>query len=98
MLDAYTDWLLRWHKAIVIVVLAVVVLLSAGAFRLTITNDMRAYFSPDNPQLAAFDALENVFNKQDDVFLFVVPRSRDIFNAHVLTLVWELTEFGWQSP
>ncbi len=98
MLDAYTDWLLRWHKAIVIVVLAVVVLLSVGAFRLTITNDMRAYFSQDNPQLAAFDALENVFNKQDDVFLFVVPRSGDIFNAHVLTLVSELTEFGWQSP
>ncbi len=73
-------------------------LLSIGAARLTFTNDLRVYFSKDNPQFVAFKALEHSFNKQDTLHLFIVARNGDVFDRKTLTLVTELTEFGWLVP
>ena len=63
-----------------------------------ITNDTRAYFSEDNPQLAAFDELEAVYAKQETLDFVVVAKEGDLFNRGSLTLMWELTELGWQTP
>ena len=72
--------------------------LSYGASRLTFTNDARAYFSEDNPQLAAFDALKAVYDKQETVGFVVVAKEGDLFTVKILTLIRELTELGWQAP
>ncbi len=98
MLETYTDWLLRRHRIVVLVTLLAGLLLSIGVARLTFTNDLRAYFSEDNPQFLAFKALEHSFNKQDTLNLYVVARDGDVFDRKTLTLVTELTEFGWQVP
>jgi len=75
-----------------------VAVLSYGALQLTVTSDMRAYFSDDNPQLQAFDRLENIYDKQDNLDFTVVANDGDIFDKETLTLIWELTELGWQVP
>lgn len=98
MFERYIRALLRWHKAVVIVCVMVTGALSYGALRLTVTNDMRAYFSDHNPQLQAFDALENIYDKQDNVDFTVVAKNGNIFTEELLTLLWELTELGWQVP
>ena len=98
MFERYIRALLRWHKAVVIGCVMVTGALSYGALRLTVTNDMRAYFSDHNPQLQAFDALENIYDKQDNVDFTVVAKNGNIFTEELLTLLWELTELGWQVP
>ncbi len=98
MLETYTDWLLRRHRIVVLVTLLAALLLSTGAARLTFTNDLRAYFSEDNPQFVAFKALEHSFIKQDTLRFFIVARDGDVFDRKTLTLVTELTAFGWQVP
>ena len=98
MLEGYIVWLLRWHKLVVVGSIIVTVALSYGAVRLTITNDTRAYFSEDNPQLAAFDALEAVYDKQETINFVVVAKHGDVFDRETLTLMWQLTELGWQVP
>ena len=98
MLERYIAWLLRWHKLVVVVSIIVTAGLSYGASRLTITNDTRAYFSEDNPQLAAFAALEAVYDKQETIDFVVVAKDGDLFEREALTALWELTELGWQAP
>ena len=74
MLERYITWLLRWHKLVVVASVVLAMVLGFGAGRLTITNDTRAYFSEDNPQLAAFDALEAVYDKQETIDFVVVAK------------------------
>ena len=98
LVDAYIRWVLKWPKSILVASVTATMLLVAGLPGLGLTNDMRAYFSDDNPQLTAFNALEDIYDKQDNVYLFVVADSGDIFDKQTLTLIWELTELGWQVP
>ena len=97
-LDRYITWVLDHPRRVIAGAIIAVALLAAGVPRLRITNDMRAYFSEDNPQLAAFDALENVFDQQDSLLIFVVAKSGDLFTPDRLELVRELTNLGWQAP
>ena len=88
----------RHYKLVTLVSIVLSVLLTAGAARLTFSADFRAYFSDDNPQLIAFEALEADFNKRDTLSLLVEPKQGDIYQADVIRLIRELTELGWQLP
>ena len=98
MLSRYTDWIIQQHKWIILVSLLLVIGLSAGAKNLTSTNDFRVYFGKDNPQLAAYEALEQTYGKQDTLFFFIEPKDKNIFTPQTLKLIWELTEKAWNLP
>ena len=97
-MEGYIAWLTRWHKLVVVAALAIVLAIGAGVVRLGVTNDMRAYFSPDNPQLKQFEALEETFVRQDTVHFVVRAKAGDVLSARGVALVRELTELGWQAP
>ncbi|MGK0171356.1 MAG: putative RND superfamily exporter protein, partial [Gammaproteobacteria bacterium] len=97
-MQRYNLWLGRHYRAVVIGAVILVVAFALGLPGLSVTNDMRAYFSPDNPQLAQFEALEDTFVKQDTLYLIVRPHSGDVFTSRGLRLVAELTALGWQAP
>lgn len=78
--------------------LAVFILIAAGAARLSFTPDFRTYFSDDNPQLQSFEALEDAFNKRDNVSLILSPVNGDIYDREFLALVVQLTDLAWQTP
>lgn len=63
LFDAYLAWLSRHYRLAAVVVAALFVILGAGMSGLSVTNDMRAYFSDDNPQLLAFERLEAIFDR-----------------------------------
>ena len=46
--------------------------------------DYRVYFSEDNPELLAFEELQDVYNKQDNVFFALAPEKGDVFTNEVL--------------
>ncbi len=70
----------------------------AGISRLEFKNDYRIYFSKENPQLLAFEAIQNTYNKSDNVTFVVAPDSGDIFNPKTLEVIRQLTEKSWQLP
>ena len=61
--DAYIDWLSRHYRLATLVIVALFIGLAAGMTGLSVTNDMRAYFSADNPQLLAFERVEEIFDR-----------------------------------
>lgn len=98
MLSRYIDWVITQHKWIILVSVILVLGLSAGAKNLTSTNDFRVYFGKENPQLVAFEELEQTYGKQDTLFFFIEPDNHNIFTRENLTLIWELTEKSWDLP
>lgn len=71
---------------------------AAGATRLTTTNDLRVYFSDDNPELVAFESLEEKYGNHENIVFVIIPTGPSIFNQADLELVRNLTNSAWLLP
>jgi predicted RND superfamily exporter protein len=69
-----------------------------GASRLEFSTNYRVFFSEANPELQAFENLQNTYTKNDNFFFVIEPRSGSAFDAGTLAAVEELTEAAWQIP
>jgi predicted RND superfamily exporter protein len=56
------------------------------------------FFSEANPELQAFENLQNTYTKNDNFFFVIEPRSGHAFDAETLAAVEQLTEAAWQIP
>jgi predicted RND superfamily exporter protein len=72
--------------------------LGFGVTKLTFTSDFRSYFGPDNPQLIAFENMEENFSKQDSLFFYIRSKNNDLFSHDGLSLISEFTEESWKLP
>ncbi len=97
-LDRYIDAVLRRRWPTVLLALVVMLAVASGASLLGFSNDHRDLFSEDNPQLAAFDALENTYSKSTVALIAVAPREGSVFTREALAAIEELTEEAWQTP
>ena len=94
----YTGWIIRNRWLVIVVSIVGIAALSTGARHLRPQQNYRIFFGPNNPQLAAFDALEKVYTKIDNHLYVVHNPEGSIFTAAVLSAVRELTDAGWQIP
>jgi predicted RND superfamily exporter protein len=95
---AYAEWLVRWRYFILIAVVVLVAMAGSGARFITFDTDYRVFFSEDNPQLLAFEELQNTYTKTDNVMFVLAPKDGAVFNHETLTSVARLTEESWQIP
>ena len=86
----------RWP--VVALTTALMLAATAGVASITITNDYRILFSEDNPQLLAFDALENTYAVSNRALIAVAPREGTVFTREALGAIVELTDAAWQAP
>ena len=69
---------------------------AAGLPSLTLASDYRVFFSADNPDLAAYEEVEDIYTKNDNVLFSVRPRSGDAFTPEALDATRTLPEDAWQ--
>lgn len=96
--DRLGEWVIRYRWIVILLSLLFVVLAASGGKYLEFTNNYRVFFSKDNPELLAFDALEKRFSKNDLVLFVLEPKDGKVFTNEVLAAVEELTEKAWQIP
>lgn len=103
--DATNSFGARWaqamirHRWLVIVLsLAMVGIMASGVTKLVMLTDYRAFFSPENPELTAFEDFQATYTKVDNVFFLIRPEDGNVFTSQTLAAVEELTERGWQIP
>ena len=92
------DLLLRWRWLNTIFVLLLVGIAASGARFLGFSDDYRIFFSEDNPQLVAFERLQNTYTKSDNVLFVLAPADGKVFTRETLEAVQWLTRESWQIP
>lgn len=96
--DRVAAWLVANRKWLMVASFAVLAVLGYGGKNLYFESDYKIFFKPNNPQLKAYERIQDTFSKDDGMTFIIAPDDGDVFTNDTLQLVEELTEFGWQMP
>ena len=96
--EAYAIRILRWRWLAITAFILAVLLMASGARFLQIRGDYRYNFGENNPQLKAFEEIQAIYSKNDNVLFALVDPGGDVFNPRTLEAVHRLTEAAWQLP
>ena len=99
-IERYTRGVIRWRWPVLLASLALAIGSGMGIVHLKFIDEYRVFFGPDNPQLLAFDAVENIYTKNDNIFFIVEPPDDhdDAMSPETLAIVENLTEEAWRIP
>jgi predicted RND superfamily exporter protein len=95
---AYILWILKWRWAVVVATLLIAFVIGSAASGLYFDTNYRAFFSDDNPQLNAFEKLQNIYTKNDNILFVLIPKDRKVFSSETLSAVEKLTVEAWKVP
>jgi len=83
---------------VILVCITFMILAGMGAQKLEFKSDYRVFFSEENPQLTAFESMQKVYAKSDNVSFVVVPKDGNVFTSEHLAALKVLTKESWQVP
>ena len=86
----------RW--LVILFSLALAVAAGTGAKNLEFSTNYRVFFSDANPELQAFEDLQNTYTKNDNFFFVFEPDASGAFSPQTLDAVEVLTEEAWKIP
>ena len=92
------QWVIRNRWLVLVLSLVVTGILGSGLPKLGFDGDYRAFFSKENPQLKAFDELQNKYTQDDNVLIVIEPLDGNAFSKETLTAIEKLTVDSWQTP
>jgi len=95
MVVRFAEQVLRFRWLVMALAVILAVAAASGARFLAFDTNYRVFFGKDNPQLLAFDAVESIYSKNDNVMFVLKPTSGDAFSPAMLRAMAKLTEGGW---
>ena len=98
MVEKFAQSVIRYRWLIIILSIILVLGAAKGMKLLTLTTDYRVFFSEDNPQLLAFEELQNTYTKNDNILIAIAPKDKKVFTRETLVAIETLTEQSWQIP
>ena len=98
MLHRYSEFIIRFRWWVVLATVAAVFLAAQGLGKLQFSNDYRVFFAEENPQLQAFETMQNTYDKSDNVLFVITPKEGSVFSPNTLESIEWLTEEAWQTP
>lgn len=98
LIAALSDWVVQYPGRALLVGLALVFAAAVGVRGYHYSLDHRVFFSPENPQLQAFEKLNADYGKTDAVVVALAPASGNVFEPGFLAVLHNLTKKSWQVP
>ena len=92
---AYAQRVIRWRWPILAGLTLLALVAASGAGRLAFATNYRVFFGQGNPELAAFEAVQNIYTKNDGILFVVTPDDGEVFTRRTLAAIEELTEKAW---
>ena len=96
--NSFGNWVIRFRWWVILATLLIVFVAASGGRFLGFSTDYRVFFSKDNPQLLAFETLQNTYTKNDNVMFAVEPKDGKVFTRETLAIIEEITRESWQIP
>lgn len=94
----FAKWVIRRKWLIVLGTLLLAMVAGSGGQFLSFNNDYHVFFDEDNPQVVAFDELQEKYTKDDNVFIVVEPTNGNVFTKETLAAIEDLEQMSWQTP
>lgn len=91
-------WVVRRRWWIILITVGFVMAAASGGRFLGFATNYRVFFSEDNPQLLAFEALQDTYTKNDNLLFAIAPHNGQVFTRETLAVVEQLTHESWQIP
>ncbi|WP_353777258.1 efflux RND transporter permease subunit [Winogradskyella sp. 3972H.M.0a.05] len=94
----------RWAEFIIkrkwaVIVATLILAMGLGSQgNMEFDGDYHVFFSKSNPELEAFDALQEKYTKDDNVILVLSPSNGNVFTKDNLVAIEELTAEAWNTP
>lgn len=98
MKQSWVNLIIQRSWIILIVMVLLGILAAKGGENLYFRGDYKVFFEKEFPQLVAFEEMQRLFNKNDNVSIIVVPDDGQVFDKESMTLIKELTDAAWQTP
>ena len=76
--DRFAKWVIRHRWGIILGAVLFLAGTASGIPLLTFNQDLRVFFSEDNPQLKTLEQHENTYIKFDNVFYVLAPKVPEI--------------------
>jgi len=96
--EAFAWWVINWRWLVIPVLLMVVVFAGSGGRLIKFKNDYRMFFSKQNPQLLSYEALQNIYTKDDNISFVLTAPGETVFSNDSLEAVAWLTDEAWKLP
>ncbi|MDC1287230.1 MMPL family transporter [Gammaproteobacteria bacterium] len=95
---ALAHWVIAHRWLVLLLSLTLALGAGFGAGKLEFSTNYRVFFSDANPELQAFENLQDTYTRNDN-FLFVFePADGDAFSKQTLAAVERLTAEAWKIP
>ena len=94
----FAHWVVNNRAIVLLLAFFVIAVPTVGVNKLYFDASYRVYFGEDNPQLMAFEAIEDMYTRNDNVLIVIAPDDGNVFTPSTLSAIEALTESSWQIP
>lgn len=98
MRQAWMNSIIRHPWITMMLTLIIAIAAAKGGENLYFRGDYKVFFEKEFPQLVAFEEMQRLFNKNDNVSIIVVPKDGNVFSNEMMAQIKELTDEAWQTP
>jgi len=81
---SFAHWVIRWRWLIVVGSLLATFAAASGGQYLGFSTNYRVFFSSENPQLQAFESIQRVYSRDDNIMFVVKPDQGEVFTPKLL--------------
>lgn len=96
--QAIADWVVRRRWFVLLSSLVLVALAASGAGNLSLSTSYQAFFSPDYPELVAFEEFQKTYSKTDNILFVIKTDEKTVFTPSTAAAIEKLTEMAWKIP
>lgn len=97
-MDQYLNLLKKWKWSILVTSLLLIGIASLGLRHLSFASDYKVFFSADDPQLVAYETVQNIYTDTQNALIVIAPKNGQVFTPALLTTLSDLTADAWKLP
>ena len=97
-INYYSEFIIKFKWLVLPACILLAFICGYGIKNIVFETDYRIFFSDKNPNLIAFENLQNTYSRNDVVQFVIKPNEGDIFNPKTLESIRKLTRDSWQIP
>ena len=94
----FASWVVKRRWLVLLAKIMLALGAGSGGQFLAFNNDYHIFFDEDNPQVVAFDGLQEKYTKDDNAFIVIAPKDGKVFTRETLSAIAELEQMAWQVP